>query len=390
MRNLIIDLDAIAYNLGVMRERAGGVKVCGVVKANAYGHGMVEVARKLEAAGVDYLGVADVAEALELRRAGIDAPILAWLHDPHEMFVEAINEGIELGLANEDHLARVAAAAEITGRLARVHLKVDTGLNRNGASAAEWEGVLRQARALVAEGFIQVVGIFSHLSSTGEAEDLAQIARFDAAVELARESGLQFELRHLTASDGSLNYPQAQYEMVRVGVALYGLSPFADHHSKEYGLRPAMTATAHVTQVKRVPAGEGVSYGYLHRTSAETTLALVPVGYAEGLPRNASGNASVSIHGKTYAVSSRIAMDQFVIDIGNDDVNAGDLVTIFGDPAAGVPSADDLAAAADTINYEIVTRMGGRFKRHYLGREDDAFEAADQEISLLDEDEDLD
>jgi alanine racemase len=369
MRELIIDLDAIAYNLDVMRQRTSGAMVCGVVKANAYGHGMLEVARKLEAAGVDYLGVADVAEALELRRAGIVSPILAWLHDPHEMFVEAVNEGIELGLANEDHLTRVAAAAEITGRLARVHLKVDTGLNRNGASAAEWEGVLRQARGLVAEGFIQVVGIFSHLSSTGEAEDLAQIARFEAAVEQAREFGIKFELRHLTASDGSLNYPQAHYEMVRVGVALYGLSPFTDHHSKEYGLRPAMTATAYVTQVKRVPAGEGVSYGYMHRTKAETTLALIPVGYAEGLPRNASGKASVSIHGKTYPISSRIAMDQFVIDVGDDDVNAGDLVTIFGDPAAGVPSADDLAAAADTINYEIVTRMGGRFKRTFLGQD---------------------
>jgi alanine racemase len=369
MRELIIDLDAIAYNLDVMRQRTSGAMVCGVVKANAYGHGMLEVARKLEAAGVDYLGVADVTEALELRRAGIVSPILAWLHDPHEMFVEAVNEGIELGLANEDHLTRVAAAAEITGRLARVHLKVDTGLNRNGASAAEWEGVLRQARGLVAEGFIQVVGIFSHLSSTGEAEDLAQIARFDAAVEQAREFGIKFELRHLTASDGSLNYPQAHYEMVRVGVALYGLSPFTDHHSKEYGLRPAMTATAYVTQVKRVPAGEGVSYGYMHRTKAETTLALIPVGYAEGLPRNASGKASVSIHGKTYPISSRIAMDQFVIDVGDDDVNAGDLVTIFGDPAAGVPSADDLAAAADTINYEIVTRMGGRFKRTFLGQD---------------------
>jgi alanine racemase len=367
MRELIIDLDAIAYNLDVMRQRTSGAMICGVVKANAYGHGMLEVARKLEDAGVDYLGVADITEALELRRAGIVSPILAWLHDPHEMFVEAVNEGIELGLANEDHLTRVAAAAEITGRLARVHLKVDTGLNRNGASAAEWEGVLRQARGLVAEGFIQVVGIFSHLSSTGEAEDLAQISRFEKAVDLAREYGIKFELRHLTASDGSLNYPQAHYEMVRVGVALYGLSPFTDHHSKEYGLRPAMTATAYVTQVKRVPAGEGVSYGYMHRTKAETTLALIPVGYAEGLPRDASGKASVSIHGKTYPISSRIAMDQFVIDVGDDDVTAGDLVTIFGDPAAGVPSADELAAAADTINYEIVTRMGGRFKRTYLG-----------------------
>jgi len=367
MRELIIDLDAVAFNLGVMRARVGGAMVCGVVKANAYGHGMIEVARKLEEAGVDYLGVADVTEALELRRAGIDAPILAWLHDPHEMFVEAVDEGIELGLANADHLERVAAAAQITGRLARVHLKIDTGLSRNGATIEEWPSLLRQANALVAEGFIQVVGVFSHLSSTGEAEDLAQISRFDAAVEMAREAGLKFELRHLTASDGSLNYPQAHYEMVRVGVALYGLSPFADHHSKEYGLRPAMTATAHITQVKRVAAGEGVSYGYQHRTKAETTLALVPIGYAEGLPRNASGNASVSIHGKTYPISSRIAMDQFVIDVGDDEVEAGDLVTLFGDPASGVPSADDLANAADTINYEIVTRMGGRFKRTFLG-----------------------
>ena len=367
MRELIIDLDAVAYNLGVMRERAGGVKVCGVVKANAYGHGMIEVARKLEEAGVDYLGVADVTEALQLRRAGIDAPILAWLHDPHEMFVEAVNEGIELGLANLDHLTRVAAAAEVSGRVVRVHLKVDTGLGRNGASAVEWPEVIRQAKGLVAEGFIQVVGIFSHLSSTGEAEDLAQIVRFDAAVEVAKQAGLDFEMRHLTASDGSLNYPQARYEMVRIGVALYGLSPFTENQSKDFGLRPAMTATAYVTQVKRVPAGEGVSYGYQHRTTEETTLALVPVGYAEGLPRGASGKATASIHGKNYPISSRIAMDQFVLDVGDDDVTEGDLVTIFGDPAAGVPSADDLAFAADTINYEIVTRMGGRFTRTYLG-----------------------
>ena len=157
--------------------------------------------------------------------------------------------------------------------------------------------------------------------------------------------------------------------MVRIGVALYGLSPFVENSSADFGLRPAMTATAQVSQVKRVAAGEGVSYGYLHRTTAESSLALIPVGYAEGLPRAASGKASVSIKGKSYAVNSRVAMDQFVLDVGNDNVKVGDLVTIFGDPAAGVPSADDLAASCDTINYEIVTRMGGRFKRSYLGEE---------------------
>lgn len=369
MRELIIDLDAVAANLQTMRALVGKAMVCGVVKANAYGHGMIEVARKLEAAGADYIGVADVTEALELRNGGIDLPILAWLHDPRESFVLAVDAGIELGLANLEQLDRVATAAQHLGRVARVHLKIDTGLGRNGSSEADWPELLKTAHGLVAEGFIQVVGIFSHLSCTSEADDLRQIARFETAVDQARAAGIDFELRHLTASDGSIKYPQAHYDMVRVGVALYGLSPFTENTSADFGLRPAMTATALVTQVKRVAAGEGVSYGYLHRTAAEANLALVAVGYAEGLPRDASGNAQVSIKGKKYQILSRIAMDQFVLDVGDDDVVAGDTVTLFGDPAAGVPSADDLARAGDTINYEIVTRMGGRFKRTYLGRE---------------------
>ena len=371
MRELIIDLDAVAKNLKTMRAKTNGALAMGVVKADAYGHGMIPVAKKLEAAGADYLGVADIREALTLREAGIDLPILAWLHSADEKFMSAIDAGIELGIANIDHLQRIAKAAEHLGRVARVHLKVDTGLGRNGASAAEWPEVLKKAHELVAEGFIQVVAIFSHLSCTSEADDLKQIARFEAACEEAKAAGIEFELRHLTASDGLLRYPQAHYEMVRIGVALYGLSPFVENSAADFGLVPAMTATARITQTKRVAAGEGVSYGYLHRTSAETTLALVPVGYAEGLPRNASGSGSehamVSINGKSYPINSRVAMDQFVLDVGNDKVSAGDVVTIFGDPAAGVASADDLARVCDTINYEIVTRMGGRFTRTYLG-----------------------
>jgi alanine racemase len=371
MRELIIDLDAVAKNLQTMRAKTNGALAMAVVKADAYGHGMIPVAKKLEAAGADYLGVADIREALTLREAGIDLPILAWLHSADEKFVSAIDAGIELGIANIDHLQRIAKAAEHLGRVARVHLKVDTGLGRNGSSAAEWPEVLKKAHELVAEGFIQVVAIFSHLSCTSEADDLKQIARFEAACEEAKAAGIEFELRHLTASDGLLRYPQAHYEMVRIGVALYGLSPFVENSAADFGLVPAMTATARITQTKRVASGEGVSYGYLHRTSAETTLALVPVGYAEGLPRNASGSGSehamVSINGKSYPINSRVAMDQFVLDVGNDKVSAGDLVTIFGDPAAGVASADDLARVCDTINYEIVTRMGGRFTRTYLG-----------------------
>jgi alanine racemase len=369
-REVVIDLPALRANVEHLRAQLGVAHTMVVVEANAYGHGMVRCAQAALEAGADWLGVADIGEALQLRDAGIDAPILAWLHAPAEDFVSAVAANVTAGITSSAKLEAVAKAGAAQGKPARVHLKVDTGLSRNGFAPAEWPSVFARAVELEKAGDIIVEGIFSHLSSTGEAEDLAQIARFDAAVEIARESGLQFELRHLTASDGSLNYPQAQYEMVRIGAALYGLSPFTDAVAKDFGLRPAMTATAHVTQVKRVPAGEGVSYGYMHRTKAETTLALVPVGYAEGLPRDASGKASVSIHGKRYSVSSRIAMDQFVIDVGDDDVNAGDLVTIFGDPASGVPSADDLAVAACTINYEIVTRMGGRFNRTYLGQSD--------------------
>ena len=372
MRELIVDLDAIAHNLATMTAKVTRhddtrpLVMC-VVKADAYGHGMIPVARKLESVGADYLGVADIAEALALRNAGIDLPILAWLHSPRETFAAALSAGIELGVANIEQLDRIATAAKQSGRVARVHLKIDTGLGRNGSTEAEWHALLERVKELVAAGLVQTVGIFSHLSCTSEADDLRQIRRFEVAIDAARAADVTFELRHLTASDGSMNYPQATYDMVRIGVALYGLSPFVEHTSADFGLVPAMTATALVTQTKRVPAGEGVSYGYMHRTAAESTLALVPVGYAEGLPRDASGSASVAIKGKRYAVASRIAMDQFVLDVGDDEVRAGDQVVLFGDPAAGVPSADDWARACDSINYEIVTRMGGRFNRRYLG-----------------------
>jgi len=367
MRELIIDLDAIAANFHTMKNRAGGAKVMAVVKANAYGHGMIEVALKLEAEKVDFFGVADVDEALELREYGIETPILAWLHDPEDRFVEALDNSIDLGVANLEQLQRIADAARLTDLTARLHLKVDTGLSRNGSTMQDWPVLLQTVKDLIDQGLVEVVGVFSHLSSTGQTEDREQIEKFDQAVQQVRNVGIEFELRHLTASDGSLSYPDANYEMVRIGVALYGLSPFSDHRAAEYELRPAMTARASVTQVKRVDAGTGISYGYLARAEKESTLALVPVGYFEGLPRNATGKHSVSINGKHYTIDSRIAMDQFVLNVGDDEVSAGDEVIIFGDPAAGCTSADDLANACDTINYEIVTRMGGRFKRSYLG-----------------------
>ena len=370
MRTLLINLDAIDQNVATMRARTGSAKIMVVVKANAYGHGMIEVATHL-ANSVDYFGVADIDEALALRAAGIETPVLAWLHEPDETFQAAVDTDIDLGIATVRQLNAVADAAKAGNATAAVHLKVDTGLNRNGATLTEWPELVTTAKALAEVGLIKVVAVFSHLSSTSEFEDLAQIERFNHAVEQASDLGLQFDMRHLTASDGSLNYPQAHYEMVRIGVAAYGLSPFADHHSGEYGLLPAMTATSTVVQTKRVAAGEGISYGHLHRTTTETTLALVPVGYAEGLPRDTSTAAEVAINGIRHHIKSRIAMDQFVLDVGDDPVQLGDTVVIFGDGqatgiGAGAPTADDLAKAGETINYEIVTRMGGRFKRRYL------------------------
>jgi alanine racemase len=365
MRKLTIDLNNVAHNLSSMRKHiAPTVKVMGVVKADAYGHGMLQVARKIEAEGVDYIGVADLHEAQTLRSAGITSRILAWLHDPEDDFVSAIKLDIDVAVSSQEQLLRVQKAAAVAGKPCQIHIKVDTGLSRNGVTIDELEELLFSTKAAVADGLVQTAGIFSHLSSTGVQEDLAQIERFELALGMAKSAGVEFELRHLTASDGTLSYPQAHYDMVRVGIGLYGLSPFSDNRAAEFGLKPVMCAEAKVVQTKRVQAGEGVSYGYLYRTHKETTLALVPVGYAEGLPRNASGKAEVCINNKFYKILSRIAMDQFVVDVGDDSVSPGDRVVIFGDCG---PSADDLADAADTINYEIVTRIGSRFQRDFIG-----------------------
>ncbi len=366
MRKLTIDLNAVAENLTAMRKIVNNesVKTMGVVKANAYGHGMVQVARKLEAEGIDYLGVADLAEAQELRSAGITSRILAWIHDPADDFVSAVKHNIDLAVSSRDQLLRIEKAATAVGKIAQIHIKVDTGLGRNGVTIDELDDLLKATNAAVASGSVATVGIFSHLSSTGAKEDLVQIERFELALKQAADLGLSFELRHLTASDGTLSYPQAHYDMVRLGCALYGLSPFSDNRAKEFGLKPVMCAEGTVVQTKRVAAGEGVSYGYLYRTSKETTLALIPIGYAEGIPRHATGKAEVCINGKRYPILSRIAMDQFVVDVGDASVTPGDRVVIFGDCG---PTADDLATAAETINYEIVTRIGGRFVREFIG-----------------------
>jgi alanine racemase len=359
LREAVVDLDAIRSNVRTLIA-AAGVPGMAIVKADGYGHGAVAVGRAAVEAGAAGLGVADVEEALTLRAAGIDAPILAWIHDRDADFAAAADAGVELGISTLEQLERAAAVG------ATVQVKTDTGLSRNGVAEHELDVVFEAAARLERSGRIHVRGLFSHLANAGEEEDRAQIVAFERHIDVARAAGLDPEVLHLASTAGALRVPAARFDQVRLGIGLYGLSPYDDVRSAELGLRPAMELSAEVVAVRRVAAGRGVSYGYSYRTAGDTTLALVGIGYADGVPRQASNSGPVTVNGRRCTVSGRIAMDQFVVDVGNATVRVGDRAVLFGDPSTGVPSADDWAAAASTINYEIVTRIGPRVRRRYL------------------------
>lgn len=358
MAEAVVSLGAIADNVRTLRSAVGDVAVLAVVKADGYGHGAVPAARAAVDGGAAWLGTAHIVEALALRAAAITAPILAWLHEPDADFAAAIAADVDLGISSRAQLEKAAA---IGG--ARVHLKVDSGLGRNGASGADWSALVLAAAAAQRAGRLVVRGVWSHLANAGDEADAQQIAVFESALAEARHAGLDPEVVHLAATQGALRHPEARFSLVRLGIGIYGLRPDVDPVA---GLVPAMTLTAPVVSVKRVAAGHGVSYGFDYRTAGETTLALVPLGYADGVPRSASGRGRVSIGGTTYPVAGRIAMDQIVVDVGDAPVAVGDPVVLFGDPATGAPSADEWAQAAGTINYEIVTCIGPRVARRYV------------------------
>ena len=346
MREIRVDLKAVVANYQAIASRTSA-KVCAVVKANGYGHGMHEVAQALEAAGVAVLAVADLEEGLELRLAGIKSRLICWLLNPTDDFEAAVKQQIELGVSNFEVLDKIPAGAQL-------HIKIDTGLGRNGFTEAQLPELFNRLAGQ------KLTGLFSHLANTSEAEDRKQHAKFESALALAASHSIEIQDRHLAATAGTLSYPEMHYDMVRCGIGIYGLTPF-DEQSVDW-LKPAMQAVASVANVKRVPAGQGVSYGYGYVTTKETNLILVPFGYAEGMPRVCPG-AEVAVAGKRFKVSGRVAMDQFVVDVGDLDVSIGDEVVIFG---TGGPAVEELAAAAGTINYEIVTRIGGRAQRVYL------------------------
>lgn len=370
---VVVDLDAIVRNATTLKARVGDAQLMAVVKGDAYGHGLVPTARAALRGGATWLGVAQLHEATALRDAGIDARVLCWLLAPGSDFETAIRRDIDLGVSSAAMVRDVAIAAEAAGRAARVHLKVDTGMARNGAYGDQWPELVAAAREARGRGFVEVVGLFTHFVRSDEPrhpEVAAQIDRFRAAEKDCDDAGFHLEVRHMANSAGAIFVPESRFDLVRVGLALYGLSPAPDLATpQELGLDPAMSVTAHVAVTKRVPAGQGVSYGHTYVTDAETTLADIPAGYADGVPRHGSNKAPVMVNGTIGHIAGRVCMDQFVVDMGDAAVQPGDEAVLFGRAADGTPgpTAQEWADAADTISYEIVTRMSTRLPRIYCG-----------------------
>lgn len=385
-RLALLDLDAFEHNVRTLKQLVDDRVLIAVIKADAYGHGALDAARSALAAGADYLGVAHVKEAHALRQAGITGPLLAWLHTPRTDFEQAVRDQLDLGVSGMWELERIAAASAAVGYGApvRLHLKVDTGLGRNGATLQELPALAARAKDLETTGLAHVVGVFSHLAVADEPErpeTVEQSQIFNRALEIVQEAGLTPTLRHLANTPATLSAASLGQEgsllrdAVRVGLGLYGLSPLAGTNPEELGLRPVMHLQTFINSVKEVPAGQGVSYGLNYITDKPTTLALVPVGYADGVPRVATGGP-VRLYpaggpAQTYRAVGRIAMDQLVIDLGEPglaDPAAGFLgapAVLFG--AGDNPPVTDWAEAAGTINYEIVTRISQRVTRISIG-----------------------
>jgi alanine racemase len=365
----VVDLAAIAHNVRVLREHAGSAQVMTVVKADGYGHGAPQVARAALAAGAAEIGVATIGEALALRRDGITAPVLAWLHPPGTDFAPALQSDIQVALSSPRQLHELLAAAKLTGVTANITVKVDTGLSRNGVSAAEYPSMLTALRGAVADEAVRLRGIMSHLAHGDDPDNPVndlQARRLADMRNQARDVGVHFEIEHLSNSPATMSRPDLAYDMVRTGIATYGLSPIPERG--DLGLRPAMTLKCPVTLVRSVRAGDGVSYGHTWIADRDTTLALLPIGYGDGVFRALSGRMNVLINGRLRPSVGRICMDQFVVDLGPDagDVGEGDEAILFGAGTDGEPTAQDWAELLGTIHYEVVTSPRGRVVRTYL------------------------
>ncbi|MFD9001272.1 alanine racemase [Streptomyces sp. NPDC059582] len=366
-----IDLAALRANVRTLRALAPGAALMAVVKSDAYGHGAVECARAAVEAGATWLGTATPEEALALRAAGLPGRIMCWLWTPGGPWRAAIEADVDVSLSGMWALREVTEAARAAGVPARVQLKADTGLGRGGCQPGDdWTELVGAALAAEAEGTLRITGLWSHFACAdepGHPSIAAQLTLFREMVAYAEAQGVRPEVRHIANSPATLTLPESHFDLVRTGIAVYGISPSPELGTPaDFGLRPVMTLSASVALVKRVPAGHGVSYGHHYVTPGETTLGLVPVGYADGIPRHASGSGPVLVGGKWRTVAGRIAMDQFVVDLGGDEPEEGSPAVLFGPGDHGEPTAEDWAQSAGTIAYEIVTRIGTRVPRVYV------------------------
>lgn len=365
---IVVDLAAIRHNVRVLRRVVGpDVAMMTVVKADGYGHGMPEVARAAREAGADWLGVATPTEALALRAAGDTGRLLCWLYVPGEDLAPLVHADVDVTASSVDALEALGAVGG-----ARVQLKVDTGLARGGAPRDAWPQLVRVAADLERQGRLTVTGVWSHLAASDEPDhpaNDAQEKRFEDALALVEEAGLRPEVRHLANSAAALLRPSARYDLVRCGIASYGLDPAPDvPHGTD--LVPAMTVRARLAMVKDVAAGDGVSYGHTWVADHATTLGLVPVGYAEGVPRAAGNLVDLWVAGRRRPVRGRVCMDQLVVDLDGERPPVGSEVVLFGTGEGGAPTALDWATRLDTITYELVTRVGGRMVRRHVDSEE--------------------
>jgi alanine racemase len=370
-----VDLSAISDNIRALKKRSRAPFFMAVVKGNGYGHGLVEVARTAVQAGADWLGTAQLAEAVTLRRAGVTAPILSWLYlasQTSEAINEALENDVDLSLGSVSQLEVLAGAARRLGRPGVVHLELDSGLSRGGARMEDWAGLVARARQAELDGTLRVRGIWTHLAWAdvpAHPGNASAVAEFEDAVRLAKEAGLQPELRHVSSSANILDRPGFHFDMVRAGLAMYGLAP-ADYLAPgDFGLRPALSVTAPLVMIKKVPAGTGISYEHQAITYEPRYLGLIPLGYADGIPKGISGRPVVSVGGRRVPVIGKVCMDQFMVDLGPDPagIEVGDTAVLFGDPASGAASADDWGAAIGSHGDEIINRIAPRLPRAYAG-----------------------
>jgi alanine racemase len=374
---VLIDLGAIRENIKYLMGKSGKPALA-VVKADGYGHGLLPVAKSALSAGASWLGVALLEEASALRQGGISAPIIAWLTPISDDFASAIREDIDIAIPSLAHLEAITSAARSLGKCARVHLEVDTGMSRGGA-LDEWSELLGRAKNYQDSGLIKVIGIWSHFARADEAGhefNKTQLENFKSAVAEAESAGITPKVIHLSNSAAAINDADSHFDLLRLGIAIYGLSPDFSHmgSSEKLNLKPAMSIRARIHLVKDIPAGSQVGYGGSAITKVDTQLGVIAMGYSDGIPRNANSDAGVLVGNKRAPIIGRVSMDQFVVDLGSDSsAKAGDWAYIIGSnpsdsyTSASSYTADSWASASATINYEIVTRIAARVKRIYQG-----------------------